>query len=191
MPSIEYISAVKEDCRDIARLYQIAAEGVADYIWSTIAEPNENLLDVGTRRYVREGVAFSYENCRVAVKAQKVVGMTLAFPIHIDPESPGVDDDPVTAPYNRLEEDSSLYLAGIAVNEDCRGHGIGKQLMEMFEEDAADREYKKTSLIVFEQNTGAKRLYENLGYSENKRATIVPHKYIHASGDALLMVKNF
>ena len=48
----------------------------------------------------------------------------------------------------------------------------------------------KLSLVVFEENVGARKLYERLGYREVARATIVPHALIHYSGDALLMVKS-
>ncbi len=43
--------ATRADCLDIARLYQISSDGVADYIWTRLAAPDESLLEVGTRRY--------------------------------------------------------------------------------------------------------------------------------------------
>ncbi len=62
--------------------------------------------------------------------------------------------------------------------------------MRIAEEHAREKDFKKLSLIVFEQNTGAKRLYDNLGYREVAREPIVPHKLIHCTGDALHMVKD-
>lgn len=44
------------------------------------------------------------------------------------------------------------------------------------------------SLIVFEQNTEAKRLYERHGFREVTRRPVVPHQLIRYTGDALLMV---
>ena len=44
------------------------------------------------------------------------------------------------------------------------------------------------SLIVFEQNAGAKRLYERHGFREVDRRPAVPHELIYYRGDALLMV---
>ena len=54
------------------------------------------------------------------------------------------------------------------------------------------REYgfSQLSLIVFEQNEGAKRLYERHGFYEIARETVVPHDLIHYTGYALLMVKD-
>jgi hypothetical protein len=43
--------------------------------------------------------------------------------------------------------------------------------------------------MVFEQNSGAKRLYDRGGYREVSRAPVNPHPLIHYTGDAILMVK--
>lgn len=58
---IEFRAAKKEDCRTIAELYSISSDGVADYIWSMLAEDGENILDVGQRRYEQEESVFSYK----------------------------------------------------------------------------------------------------------------------------------
>lgn len=42
--------------------------------------------------------------------------------------------------------------------------------------------------MVFEQNAGAKRLYERHGFREVARRPVVPHESIRYTGDALLMV---
>ena len=97
--------ASKVDCGDIASLYSISSDGVADYIWTKLAEPGEDILDVGRRRYEREGLAFSYQNCTIADIDGQRVGMMVAFPMHVDPSEQ--EDDPVLVPYSKLEEDNS------------------------------------------------------------------------------------
>ena len=47
------------------------------------------------------------------------------------------------------------YLHIIAVKEEYRSHGIGKQLMRFFEDNASDQPRAKSR---------ARKLYENLGY---------------------------
>ena len=64
--TVEFRSAVRADAREIARLFQISSEGAADYIWSQLAEPGQDLLDVGASRYARDDVDFSYQNCLIA-----------------------------------------------------------------------------------------------------------------------------
>ena len=42
---------------------------------------------------------------------------------------------------------------------------------------------------MFDENRGAKRLYDRFGYVEAARAAVVPHPLIHHQGDAILMAK--
>ena len=179
--------ATKDDCGSIAALYSISSDGVADYIWTRMAAPGEDILEVGRRRYEREGSAFSYQNCVVVEQNGEIVGMLVAFPMHVDPEE--TEDDPVLAPYSKLEEDNSYYLCGMAMFPKFRGRGTGTKLLSLAEQHAADKGFDKLSLIVFEQNTDAKRLYDRFGYVEVAREPVYPHPLIHYTGDAILMVK--
>ncbi|HSS62987.1 MAG TPA: GNAT family N-acetyltransferase [Gammaproteobacteria bacterium] len=182
-------AAEKSDCRTIAALYRISSDGVADYIWSKLAEPGEDLLDVGRRRYEREESVFSYRNCTVAVLEGEVLGMLIAFPMRVDEKAGEEESDPVLAPYGKLEEDNSYYICGVALFPPYRGHGLGSRFLELAENQARERKLPKLSLIVFEQNAGARRLYERRGYLEVAREPVVPHPLIQHTGDALLMVK--
>jgi len=187
MSEVPIRPATKADCGKIAALYSISSDGVADYIWTKLAESGENILDVGRRRYEREGTAFSYENCTVVESEGQVIGMLVAFPMHINPTE--VETDPVLAPYSKLEEDNSYYICGMAMFPEYRGLGVGTQLLALAEQHAVDKGFRKLSLIVFEENTGAKRLYERHGYTEVAREPVYPHPLIHYTGDAVLMVK--
>jgi ribosomal protein S18 acetylase RimI-like enzyme len=180
--------ARKSECRRIAELYRISSDGVADYIWTQLAQPGEDILDVGRRRYEREGTPFSYENCKLVELRGAVVGMLVAFPMRVDEAY--VETDPVLFPYSVLEEDRSYYICGMAVDEAQRGKGIGNALLQEAERTARQLGFAKLSLIVFEQNAGARRLYERNGFVERRRHAVVAHPLIHYTGDALLMVKD-
>lgn len=69
------------------------------------------------------------------------------------------------------------------------GRGVGSKLLALAGEHAGERNFHKLSLIVFDQNVLARRLYERLGYREVAREPVVPHPLIHVTGDANLMVK--
>jgi ribosomal protein S18 acetylase RimI-like enzyme len=180
--------AEKSECRTIASLYSISSDGIADYIWTKLAQPGEDILDVGQHRYEREDSVFSYRNCTVVEISGAIAGMLVAFPLHAD--AAAVERDPVLAPYSRLEEDNSYYICGMAVFPEYRGRGIGHRLLDLAEKHARARGFAKLSLIVFEQNVGAKRLYDTTGFREKARTLIVPHPLIHYTGDAVLMVKS-
>jgi ribosomal protein S18 acetylase RimI-like enzyme len=186
--NIQFRPAEKSDCRTIATLYSISSDGVADYIWSKLAQPGEDLLAVGQRRYERENSQFSYQNCTFAILDGNIVGMLVAFPMLVD-ETATPEDDPVLVPYSKLEEENSYYVCGVAVFPEYRNRGIGSQLMALAETNARAKDSNKLSLIVFEQNQAAKHLYDRLGYREIRREPIVAHPLIHYSGHALLMVK--
>lgn len=192
MTDIAIRPASMKDAREIARLFQISSEGVADYIWSGLAGPDEDILDVGAARYARENTAFSYQNCLLACSGDRVVGMLHSFVMTAPPpgEKPGYDcDDPVLLPMAELEVPDTLYISGLAINEDMRGQGIGQRLMQLAFDRTRDEELEGVSLIVFECNEGAHRLYKRLGFEEVDRRPIVPDPLIHVDGgDAILML---
>ena len=100
------------------------------------------------------------------------------------------DIDPILAPYTKLEQPNSLYIAGMAVFPEYRGNGIGRKFLEIAEHQTKVLGLNQISLIVFEENRGAKRLHDRHGYYEVAREKVVPHELIHYAGYALLMVKD-
>ena len=182
--------ARRGEARIAARLLQIAADGMADYTWSTIAEPGDDLLDVGEARLARMGAPISFENATFAETDGLPAGMMLGFPIP-DGEAPvaPADADPVLAPLIELEQPNSFYICALAVFEKRRGQGIGSILLRDAERKALAYGHDTISLIVFEQNVGALSLYERTGYVEVARRPLVPHPLLRFTGDALLVAK--
>ena len=182
--------AQQGEARIVARLLQIAADGMADYTWSTIAEAGEDLLDIGERRVARSGVEMSFENATLAEADGKVAGMMLGYPVP-DGEVPvaAPDADPILAPLIELEQPNSFYICALAAFECRRGLGLGSRLLQVAEAQAADHGLDTMSLIVFEQNVGALRLYQRVGYKEVARRPLSPHPLLRFTGDALLVTK--
>jgi ribosomal protein S18 acetylase RimI-like enzyme/uncharacterized OsmC-like protein len=186
-----------EDCGDIARLFLISSDGLAEYIWSQAGPEGASLLETGRRRYAREGVAFSYQNCLVAEEDGRVIAMLHSFvmpPKDKAGDDPANDDgepvDPVLRPYAELEDPGSLYISGVAVTPDHRGRGLGRRLMEEGRARAEALGLPRISLICFEANETAMQLYRRLGYVEVDRRPVVPHPSLHYSdGDAVLLVR--
>ena len=188
LPRIAVRPARKDECRRIAQFYRLSSDGVADYIWTRMAQPGEDILEVGRRRYEREGTLFSYENCKLLEVDGEVAAMLVAFPMEVDPQH--VESDPVLAPFSSLEEDRSWYICGIAVEEACRRQGLATVLLNEAERDARRRGFDKLSLVAFEQNLPAMQLYARHGWHEVRRHPVVPHPLIHYTGDAVLLVKH-
>ena len=132
--------ARKSDSRIVAELFEIASDGVASYVWSTLQadQPDLPLLEIGRRRYEREGTPFSYQNCLLAEQEGEVRGMMHAYPVDA-PTDPSPGDqpvDPVLKPYGELEAPGSLYIAGMAVLPGFRDQGLGTRFLEAARERA-------------------------------------------------------
>lgn len=179
--------ASKSDSRSIAELFILSSDGIAEYIWRQVAERDESTLDAGTRRYAREDVDFSYQNCLIAAAGGRVAGMAHAYPMRVDPAAEP-ERDPVLRPYADLEDDGSLYLSGLAVFDAHRNAGIGTRLLQATMARAAAAGLPRVSLICFEANTGAMRMYRRHGFRELDRRALVPHPCLHyTEGDAVLL----
>ena len=190
-----YRPAKAGDSRFIAEMIDISSDGVALIEWTEAAQlaGGRTALDIGAESYASEAGDYSYRNCILAEVSGRKAGMLLNFPMParnpadlVSP--PPFDGTDVFATYKYLEAPETWYICGIAVTAEYRGHGIGKQLMQVARKQALDHGYDRLSLVVFEENTVAVRLYQHLGYEIIKRAPVVPHPLIRCRGDALLMV---
>ncbi len=183
-------TATKEDCYELARLFRIASSGVADYMWSRLAPkyPGLTPLEIGARRFAREGRNFSYKNCVVAEQDGAVIGMLFTFPIEERAEVGDEPVDPILKPYEGLEMPGSFFICALALFAGFRGRGVGTEMLSIARRQAHERGFGTLSLLVFEQNEGAVRLYERNGFKVAGRASVVPHELIDHTGDVLLMV---
>ncbi len=67
-------------------------------------------------------------------------------------------------------EDDDLYLAEIAIDERLRGHGLGRKVVLDVVDYAKSKGYKRVIIDADFRNTGAKALYERIGFKEfNKK----------------------
>jgi ribosomal protein S18 acetylase RimI-like enzyme len=184
--------ARKSDSWIVAELFEIASDGVASYVWSVLQadQPDLPLLEIGRRRYEREGTPFSYQNCLLAEQDGEVRGMMHAYPVDAptDPDPGDQPVDPVLKPYCELEAPGSLYIAGMAVLPGFRDQGLGTRFLEAARERARGLRRPELSLLCFAGNTGARRLYERAGFVVVDWRPVMPHPMIRHTGDVLLML---
>ncbi len=76
-------------------------------------------------------------------------------------------------------------LANIAVQQDARGHGYGRLLLEAALAAARDDGVRAMFLEVRESNAAARALYSALGFAEVGRRK---RYYVRPAEDALIMV---
>src|SRR5919107_1634944 len=182
-------AATAEDSRKIAELFSISSDGVVNYVWMTLAPeyPGLEPIEIGAVRYASEEGNFSYTNCILADLDGEVVGQLCTYPVEASAEDPEEPVDPVLEPYGRLEIPGPLYISSLALFEGFRGMGLGTKLLSIARDQARKRDLDALSLLVFEQNTRAVKLYEREGFREVDRAAVVPHPLINHTGDVILM----
>ena len=191
MSSVTLRNAAKTDVPVIARLFDMASEGVSKYIWSSLQDeyPGMELIEIGEARYGRENTDFCYQNCIMAEdESGDILGMVHCYVMQGD-GSVDEDFDPVLRPYAEMEEQGSLYITSFCVFPKHRNRGIGGRLMEAVLDRAREKGCPSLSLIAFEANAAGIRLYKRLGFVETMRRAIVAHPMIEPEGDALLFVK--
>ena len=190
LDEVEFRPAKKIESRKIAELISIASDGVLDYVWSKETREGEEILEVGRRMYENEDMDLSYKNCVFAEIKGEIAGVLATSPVVLNSEMNLSEIDPVFVPYMTLQEEQSYYIWAVSLYDKFRGQGIGTAFMEIAELKAKEHGLTKLSLLVFEQNTGAVRLYKRLGYAEAGRQPVVPHQMIKYTGDVVLMVKH-
>lgn len=178
--------------------------------------PGLTPIEIGTLRYANEQSLFGYKNCVVVEQNNQVISMMVTFATEPE-AVPGIAENQlevnrsevnrpevnqsevnqsevkstaeeldVLAPYN-LEAPDTWYICALALFPDFRGQGVGSQFLSIAHQQAAERNFSELSLLCFEQNTGALKLYERNGFKVIARTPVVPHPLIRHTGDLLLM----
>jgi ribosomal protein S18 acetylase RimI-like enzyme len=186
---VTFRAATAEDSRRIAELFSISSDGVVDYVWTTLAPeyPGLEPVEIGALRYAVEDGPFSYTNCVLAEREGEVIGQLCTYPVEASAEEEEEPVDPILEPYARLEIPGTLYISSLALFDGFRGKGLGTEMISIARDQARERGFDALSLLVFEQNTGAVKLYEREGFREVDRAAVVPHPLINHTGDVILM----
>lgn len=196
-------AATVNDCPKIAQLFSIATDGVANYIWSTLQAdyPGLSLIEIGTKRYAQEQTDFSYQNCVVVEYDGSVIAMIVNFSLKASESEYernsefaasseiSVSEPNVLTPYYtlKLKAPSTWYIGGLAVCPKFRCQGIGTQLLSIARLKAQEQGFQELSLLAFEQNERAVKLYKRNGFKVIERMSVVPHELIHYIGNVLLM----
>lgn len=181
--------AVETDAHALADLVNYAGEGLPLHVWTGLAQDGEDPWVVGCARQAekaREGqvVVFDFGNGAVA-------GLT-GYGIGSEPEEIGDDFPALFRPLQELENKAleSWYVNVLACYPENRGQGLGSKLLDVADEIARNAGYKKMSVIVADENVGARCLYELKGYSELDKAPCVKDGWKTETENWVLLVKS-
>ena len=191
-PDLLFRKAEKKDCWKIAELALIAGEGFPAYFWGLSAKEGQDILEIGASNAASETENFSYRNTVVAEKDGEIIAMLLAYRLPDDENAEDLDELPeLVRPLVELEQcvPGSFYINMIATSPESRGMGVGTKLMAIANQMAMDASCDLLSIEVFEQNSGALRLYQRLGYQIKESRPVVPHECHPYDSNILLLTR--
>ncbi len=180
--------AAETDASALAELGNFAGDGLSLHIWQGIAEGGQDPWEVGRARQlqkVREGQIV------VVDFGDGAVASLTSHPIGTEPEP--IDDDcpALFRPLLELENQAleSWYVNILACYPEFRGRGLGSRLLNVAEQMARDEGLRRMSLIVGDNNAGARRLYERHGYAEAASRPSVKEGWTSETARWVLLIK--
>ncbi|KNF08941.1 acetyltransferase [Gottschalkia purinilytica] len=148
-------------------------------------EKEDDIIDTIGKFYQIDECRFSYKNTIVYEKDKKVVGVILGYyskdvdnldiPIINHLRKKGIKRDTFDEEFFENE----YYIDTVSVNPNYQGRGIAKKLIRAMEDKAKKLEHHTISLIVDINKENAYRLYEKLGYKEDRKIEVYGHPYRH------------
>jgi ribosomal protein S18 acetylase RimI-like enzyme len=186
-------TATLPDAGALAELVNFAGEGLPLYLWTKVAENGEDPWSVGRGRARREEGSFSYRNAVVIEEDGSVAACLIGYPLSDEPEA--VDEaemPPMFVPLQQLENlaPGTWYVNVLASYPKWRGKGFGAALLKYAEDLAVTAGTKKgMSVIIADNNTSARRLYERLGYRQVADRPMVKETWVSSGSAWVLLVK--
>jgi ribosomal protein S18 acetylase RimI-like enzyme len=175
------------DAEDLARLGNLAGEGLAFAFWAGLAGPGETPLEVGIRRAAGGEGGFSWRNAVIAEVDGRVAGALVAY--HVRRPEPLGRVPAALRPLQALENRAigTLHLHVLATYPEFRCRGVASRLVA--EAERWGRGSRGLSLIAADRNLGALHLYEAFGFREAGREAMVKEGWESPSEAWVLMVK--
>ena len=189
--------AIKADATEVALLVNIATHGGIGIGWrhDQRAEGTYDPAEVGRLDMLDETNDLNWRNAYMAESDGEIVGMVLGYaePDVMPPMPPAPNGAGFLTPIIELEwlAGGNWFISMLAVHASWRGKGIGGKLIGLADEKRAETERRGLALIVEDENTGARRLYERDGFLV--AAARPMHRYpdgTRPGQDWLLMVKD-
>lgn len=180
------------DCSVIAGLVNKSSAGAADYLFGS-SSPDRNAAEIKLTKLLASEVHYSYANTVVVQRENEVIGMALSFP------AIGLLANEKMKQYysaqqfqyiqyfadNKLKD--SWHLDAICLDSECRGNGIGKQLLAAVKKQACYYQFPMLEVFVFSSNAGAIRFYQRNEFVVCKQIDTSSHEFLNDKSPLLLM----
>lgn len=168
--------ARRSEALALARLIDIAGEGIPSYFWSFSATGGLGPMDVGATRVTRQTGGFSYRNAHVVDVGGAPAALLLGYLQTEQEERVPLDRLPdFVRPLLELEALTlgSWYLNALATLPEARGKGFAARLLPLADRLAGRAGADTVTLVVNSANTSAWRLYARHGFEERERRRVL------------------
>lgn len=154
--------ATSDDAADIARLCNIAGDGIALTVWTEAAGPDKCPWAYGVARQADHGEEVSIV---LADEGDGVLAGLTGFPI-VAQEPVDRALAAVLRPLAELENEAvgTWHIHTLAALPKARGKGLGSELVRLADDLATAEGMDAMSVIVADTNALARRLYERAGF---------------------------
>jgi ribosomal protein S18 acetylase RimI-like enzyme len=178
--------ALRDDADLLARIIDLAGEGLPRVLWADMGGPDADPWDIGRARAQRDSGGFSWCNAIVAELDGAPAGAIITYLTGPAPEPPDADTPPIFVPLMTLEAlaPDTRYINALAVLPGARRRGVAQALLATPEPGP-----RGLSLIVTDTNTAARALYARLGFAETARRPVVAGGWRTAASDWVLMTR--
>ncbi len=179
--------ATAQDARFVA---QVVAEAVGNTLMERACQGQETAGDRELLRQIeavclRDDTLYSWRHTRLAVNAEGLpVGALVAYPGEgyraCRARTFALLESLITFDVDSMDDetrDGEYYLDSLAVLPAWRGRGIARRLLASAQAEAT-RLGRPAILACAPGNTGARRLYESLGFREEGRMHIFGEDYL-------------
>ncbi len=153
------------DAAHLAILVDIAAEGMASFMWRQTTGIAESPAAAGRARAQRDDGGFSYRNAHMAEVGGEIAGTMVGYPLT------DLDHDLSDVPRLvrglielELEVPGFWYVNVLAIYPEFQRLGLGTRLLEYADEIGRQSDTRGMAIIVASGNIAAHRLYERQGY---------------------------
>ncbi len=157
--------AVAADAPRLAELVNFAGEGLPLHFWTSLCVEGQDPWEIGRARQA----AKAGEGKTVVVdRGSGAIASLTGYVIGSEPEPVGDDIPKPFRPLLELENQAldSWYINVLACYPEHRSQGIGSRLLDVAEQICTAEGLRRISLIVADNNVGARRFYERHGYAD-------------------------
>lgn len=172
MQNVVLRHATKKDAPVFRRVFQLASEGLAPWVWQQAATTEKDELAISLERMEQKLGSAVPGTAIVAEVGGQPAGGVITYDIGPEPEEIEDDTPAVFVPMIELENlaPRTHYINALAVFPHFKGQGIGRKLLHTVYANALEN---GMSLIAEDANPVALGLYESEGFVEIARRPVV------------------